>query len=358
MDFEFSGDQDLLRESVRRYLTERAPIAYVRDHISSSTTRDDIWLGLAELGLTGMLIPEGFGGAGMGMVDLALPLGEMGRSVYPGPFAASAIGAVVTLRTLDDADASAQWLPGLGAGTTVAVIASSDSRDSRTTVDGTGAVTGTKVHVLDAAAADVLFVTADAADGPAIVAIESGAPGVTLTVTDTVDVTRRFGQVHLDSASGQRLNGHAAAAIVAADDTLGVAMVLDGIGAAERALELTLEYAKNREQFGKPIGSFQAVQHLCADMLRAIELGRAVAYYAAWACDAADPTERHRAATMARAFAADGLYRVAANAIQVFGGIGFTWEHDIHLFYKRLLTLQLFGGSAGDHLEELAAVVL
>ncbi len=120
---------------------------------------------------------------------------------------------------------------------------------------------------------------------------------------------------------------------------------------------MALEYAKEREQFGKPIGSFQAVQHLCADMLRAVELGRAAAYYAAWACDAADGAERHRAATIAAAFAADGFYRVGATAIQVFGGIGFTWEHDIHLFYKRLLTLQQFQGSATDHLEELASIV-
>jgi alkylation response protein AidB-like acyl-CoA dehydrogenase len=173
----------------------------------------------------------------------------------------------------------------------------------------------------------------------------------------TVDGSRKFATVTLTGAGGTTITG-VGDALAAAQDRLALAYVLDGVGAAEVALELAVEYAKEREQFGKPIGSFQAVQHLCADMLRAVELGRAAAYYAAWACDEADAAERHRAVTVARAFAADGFYRVGASAIQVFGGVGFTWEHDVHLFYKRLLTLQHLGGSASDHLEELASLVL
>jgi len=137
-----------------------------------------------------------------------------------------------------------------------------------------------------------------------------------------------------------------------------VALAVDGVGAAQAALDLAVSYAKERVQFDKPIGSFQAVQHLCADMLQALELGRAGAYYALWACDAASAAERHRAATMAKAFAADAFWRIGASAIQIFGGVGFTWEHDVHLFYKRLLTLQETYGDAGDFLEELADLVL
>jgi alkylation response protein AidB-like acyl-CoA dehydrogenase len=137
-----------------------------------------------------------------------------------------------------------------------------------------------------------------------------------------------------------------------------VGSVIDGVGAAARALELAVEYAKERIAFDKPIGSFQAVQHLCADMLRAVELGRAAGYYACWAADDADPGEAHRAATMAKAFASEALPQVGGSAIQVFGGIGFTWEHDIHLYYKRLLSLASTLGSADDALEELATVVL
>ncbi|HEX4778711.1 MAG TPA: acyl-CoA dehydrogenase family protein, partial [Acidimicrobiia bacterium] len=141
-------------------------------------------------------------------------------------------------------------------------------------------------------------------------------------------------------------------------DRLAVADVVDGVGAAARALELAVEYARTRVQFDRPIGSFQAVQHLCADMLQAVELARAGAYYACWAIDAADESERHRAVTMAKAFASDELYRVGASAVQVFGGVGFTWEHDIHLYLKRLMSLRTAGGTTDDHLADLAEIAL
>jgi alkylation response protein AidB-like acyl-CoA dehydrogenase len=141
-------------------------------------------------------------------------------------------------------------------------------------------------------------------------------------------------------------------------DRLAVAYVVDGVGAAARALELVLEYAKERVQFDRPIGAFQAIQHLCADMLRVVELGRAAGYYAAWASDEADRAEAHRAATMAQAYASEAFAQLGGSAIQVFGGIGFTWEHDIHLFYKRLLTASVALGSTDDHLAELAGLAL
>jgi alkylation response protein AidB-like acyl-CoA dehydrogenase len=151
-------------------------------------------------------------------------------------------------------------------------------------------------------------------------------------------------------------------------DRVLTALVVDGLGAAEVALDMAVAYAKERTQFDRPIGSFQAVQHLCADMLVSLELGRAGAYYALWAADQASragsggheqsPAEAHRAATMAKAFAGDAFYRIGAGAIQVFGGIGFTWEHDVHLFYKRLLTLQQAHGTGTEHLEELADLIL
>ncbi len=355
MDFEFHDDQEELRDSVRRYLAARAPISYVRAHYAGPAPVDPVWQGLAELGLMAMLIPEGCGGAGAGLVDLALVLGEMGRCVYPGPFASSAVGAASLLAALPDDDVAAAWLPRLAEGRAVGTVAFTDARLAPVTM-ADGALHGTKVHVPDGEVADLLLVVTDG--GASCVALTPTDAGVSVYRCETVDGSRTFATVTLDDARGIALTGDVAEAVAGADDRLGVAGVLDGIGAAERALELTLEYAKHREQFGRPIGSFQAVQHLCADMLRALELGRAVGYYAAWACDHADATERHRAATMARAFAADDFYRVAASAIQVFGGVGFTWEHDIHLFYKRLLTLQLAGGTAADHLETLASIAL
>ena len=360
MDFEFSEDQELLRDSVRRYLLHRAPIAAVRAALDAPAAVDDAWRGLADLGLTGMLAPESAGGAEMGMVDLALALEEMGRAVFPGPFTASAVGAIGLLADLPTDAVAAEWLPLLTSGARVGTVALTDARADPVHLDDRGRISGTMVHVPDGVAADLLLVATDSPDTP-VVAVSREQDGVDVAPIGTVDGTRKFATVSLAGAEAQPLGGSApdaCRALAATRDRLAVAFVLDGVGAASRALELALEYARQREQFGRAIGSFQAVQHLCADMLRAVELGRAAAYYAAWACDAADVAERHRAATIAAAFAADGFYRVGANAVQVFGGIGFTWEHDIHLFYKRLLTLQLFQGTASDHLEELASIVL
>jgi alkylation response protein AidB-like acyl-CoA dehydrogenase len=177
----------------------------------------------------------------------------------------------------------------------------------------------------------------------------------------TVDGSRPEATVTLQGALGWRLGGDSAtttAAVARTVDRLAVAYAVDGVGAAARALELTLDYAKERVQFDRPIGSFQAVQHLCADMLRVVELGRAASYYACWAIDDASPEEAHRAATMAKAYASESFASLGGTAIQVFGGIGFTWEHDIHLFYKRLLTVTQVLGTADDQLEALASIAL
>jgi alkylation response protein AidB-like acyl-CoA dehydrogenase len=181
----------------------------------------------------------------------------------------------------------------------------------------------------------------------------------------TVDGTRRYGNVVLVDAPAHRLGAseeHPSVDVTAVVeqvlDALGVAHAVDGLGAAQRALELSVEHAEHRHQFGVPIGSFQAVQHLCADMLRDLELGRAGISYALWACDAAPPEERHRAALLVQAFVSDAFPRIGESAIQVFGGIGFTWEHDIHLFYKRLLGLQAAFGDGATHLDILADLVV
>jgi acyl-CoA dehydrogenase len=375
VDFEFSEEQELLRESVARFLAERAPIAYVRSMLEDARgTTPEVWNGLAGLGVVGLLAPESAGGAGMGMVDLAPVLEELGRAVHPGPFTATAVGAVSAVALSGDESASADVLPGLAAGTTVGTIAllepgrRAEWREPATVAEpgpakpGSGGwrLTGTKQHVPDALGADVIVVSAAAGGEPALFLVDGvAAAGVTVTPTPSVDATRKEATVELAAAPAARLgSGDATAVIAEVVDRLHVAAVIDGVGAASRALAIAVEYAKDRRQFGVPIGTFQAVQHLCADMLRAVELARAAAYYACWACDAADQVERHRAATMALAFAGDELYSVGADAIQTHGGIGFTWEHDLHLYYKRLLTLQETGGGSVTQLEELASIVL
>jgi alkylation response protein AidB-like acyl-CoA dehydrogenase len=382
MDFEFSADQELLRATVRRFLAEQAPVSpYVRAQLDDPLgTTDDVWRGLAELGVTGLLVPDAYGGAGRGMVDQAVVLEELGRAVHPGPYQSSAIGAVSVVLSAGDERDFESLLPGLASGDTIGTVAcyEPDSRSewrspvtSALAVGDGWAMSGTKAHVPDAVAADLLLVTAMTNDGLGVFAVRRDAEGVVVEATPTVDGTRKQASVVLRDAPAWRLGGSrggsgggaggpGAGEVAVADavDRLAVASVLDGVGAASRALELAVEYAKERKQFGRPIGAFQAVQQICVDMLRAVELARAGAYYAAWACDAADARERHRAATMAQAFAADELYGVGANAIQVFGGVGFTWEHDIHLYYKRLLTLQHAGGGRIESLETLAALLL
>jgi len=373
VDFEFSAEQEALRDSVRRFLTDRAPITYVREMYDDERgTTDAVSRGLADLGVTGLLVPEQHGGAGMGMVDAAVVLEELGRAVYPGPFASSAIGAVGFIVAIGTNDDHAALLPALASGERVGTVAlhEPDRRSAWRTpvtaaaVDGDGwRLGGRKAHVPDAMAADLLIATATTPDGVlGVFAVDRSDPGVTVTPTPTVDGTSKQGAVAFVDASARRLGGDAAAdatdAVAGVVDRLHTAAVVDGVGAASRALEIAVEYAKDRHQFGAPIGSFQAVQHLCADMLRAVELARAAGYYACWAADAGDDAEGHRAATMALAFAADELYGVGASAVQVHAGVGFTWEHDVGLFYKRLLTLQQTGGGTVDQLEELATIAL
>ena len=328
MDFEFTAEQEMLRESVRAFLAARAPISSVRAAYDDAVFDPAVWAGLEELGVLEL-----------GMVDAAVVLEELGRALCPTPYASSVVGA----RTLVPALAGVGTLALFEEGTRYSW------QSPATSVDADGLLHGTKVHVADACAATSFVVVAR--DG---VYLTSGGAA---TAVPTVDGSRKFGRVVFDGVSASRLpvdSDDMARAI----DRIGVAYVVDGVGAAQRALELAVEYAKERVQFDKPIGSFQAVQHLCADMLRTVELARAAAYYACWALDDAPAEEAHRAATLACAYASTAFPQLGGTAIQVFGGIGFTWEHDIHLYYKRLLTCASALGTAGDHLEELASIAI
>jgi acyl-CoA dehydrogenase len=369
VDFEFSEDQELLRDSVRRFLADRAPIAsYVRPLLDGDENRrPEVWNGLADLGVVGLLVPEEHGGAGMGMVDAAVVLEELGRAVHPGPYLATAIGAVTLALGAGASREHSFLLPAMASGSvvgTVALIEPGRRFDVAAPVTrarrlGEGwVVEGEKAHVPDAVGSDVVLVSA-AVDGVVgVFAVQTNSGGVEITPVPTIDGTRKQATIAFDGAPAWRLGGDAAAAIADTVDRMAVATVIDGVGAAACALELAVEYAKERVAFDHPIGSFQAVQHLCADMLRAVELGRAAGYYACWAADDAPAAEAHRAATMAKAFASEAFPQVGGSAIQVFGGIGFTWEHDVHLYYKRLLSLAYTLGASEDALEELAALAL
>jgi alkylation response protein AidB-like acyl-CoA dehydrogenase len=332
MDFEFSEEQEMLRTSVRAFLAERAPISSVRAAYDAATYDPVVWQGLAELGVLEL-----------GMVDAAVVLEELGRAVCPAPYASSAIAARALVPSLAEIGTLAIFEEG----------ARYRWQSPATQVSG-GRLTGVKVHVPDAAAAGVFLVTAIDDDGRFGV---FSCRDAKVETSASVDGSRKTGRVVFEAVPATRVDA-ALDDVDNALDRLGVAYAVDGVGAAQRALELAVEYAKEREQFGKPIGAFQAVQHLCADMLRTVELGRAAGYYACWALDHASPEAAHRAATIARAYAADAFPQLGATAIQVFGGIGFTWEHDIHLYYKRLLSQSVVLGTATDHLEALATLAI
>jgi alkylation response protein AidB-like acyl-CoA dehydrogenase len=317
MDFEFSSEQEQLRDSVRRFLADRAPIAYVRSMYDDPTgTTPEVWKGLADLGV---LDPT------LGMIELGVVLEEMGRVVHPGPFLSSAVAATSAILAVAPKD---RLLAGLADGSVIATLAVDLAR------------------VPDAGTADVVLVV-DRHDLYAVEAFDVASVA-------TPDGTRKVGAVTIKERGRYVGGGDLQSAV----DRWMIGYVVDGVGAANAALDLAVAYSHERMQFDRPIGSFQAVQHLCADMLTSLELGRAGAYYGLWAADHADAAELHRAATMAKAFASDAFFRIGADAIQVFGGVGYTWEHDIHLFYKRLLTLQHTLGGTRDHLEELARIVI
>lgn len=355
MDAFFTAEQEELRSTVRRFLADQAPLAWVRERWSDRRgTTDAVWRGMVDLGLVGLLVPEDAGGVGAGMVEAGVVLEELGRVAHPGPFLASCVGATSALVALEARD----HLAALASGDSIAILALVDAGASfgrwhaPVTDEAEGRLTGHKVNVQDGESATLFLVTA----GSHVWAVKREAPGVRVEPEVTIDGTRRFATLALDDTPGELLGP--IEALAPAVDRVAIALAVDGLGAAQAALTLAVDYAKTRVQFGKPIGAFQSVAHLCATMLQTVETGRAGAYYALWAADAADPIERHRAAALAKSFASEHYPQVAAEAIQILGGAGFTWEVDLHLFYKRLLTLGQDWGGSEHWLDELAALVI
>jgi alkylation response protein AidB-like acyl-CoA dehydrogenase len=301
------------------------------------------------------------------MTEAGVVAEELGRSLYPGPW----IGAAVAAAPLLDASGARSHLGEVAAGTWCPTVALHEPgrryawRSPAAKATGAGGawrIDGTKVHVLDGRSASAYVVTASAPDGLGLFLVDAHAPGVTVSPEDSVDLTRPTARVELTAAGAERIDGGDASAVAdlvaAAADRVALALVLDGVGAASAALAMAREYSLQRVQFDRPVGAFQAVQHLLVDVLTDLELARAGAYYALWALDHADGRERRRAASLAKAWAARVLPRIGADALQVFAGVGFTWEHDIHLFYKRLLSVAHLYGDEQHHLDELAALVL
>jgi alkylation response protein AidB-like acyl-CoA dehydrogenase len=353
MNLELNEEQTALRDTARRFLAERAPISgHVRELLDDpSGTTDAVWRGLADLGTTGLLVPSEYGGAGMTMVEAGIVAEELGAALHPGPWLSTAVAAPRALSRFGAQDAeAAKLLTGIADGTTIATVG---PLDGSPLAHGPEASLRGEFSVLDAAAADVLLVFTEDPYGASLFAVQTDSPGVSVTLEAGIDQTRKQFRVTLDDASAHRLGAASPEAVAAVVDDVLIATAADALGAAQAVMDLAIEYAKVRKQFGQPIGSFQAVQHLCVDMYETVELARSGVIHALWAADA-HPDQAHLAALRAKAFAGR-LATVADTAIQVFGGIGYTWEHNAHLYLKRLLGWSAYLGGPDDRLIELGA---
>ncbi|GFG75176.1 acyl-CoA dehydrogenase family protein [Mycobacterium botniense] len=355
MNLELTDEQAALRDTVRRFLAEKATTSgHVRPMLEDLTgTTHVVWRGLAELGATGLLVPQECGGAGMTMVEAGIVAEELGAALHPGPWLSTAVAAPRALARFG-AEAAA-LLTAISDGTVIATVGALGGARPAAIERGDGAVLRGEIDaVADAAAADVLLVLADGPDGAGLFAVDSASSGVVVAPEHGIDQTRKQFRVTLDDAPAQRLADASPEAVQALADDILVTRAADALGAARAVLDLAVDYAKVRRQFGHPIGSFQAVQHLCVDMYETVELARSGVIHALWAADAAGTDERHLAAVRAKAFAGR-LAAVGDTAIQVFAGIGYTWEHDAHLYLKRLLSWNEFTGGPDHYLMHVGA---
>jgi alkylation response protein AidB-like acyl-CoA dehydrogenase len=367
-----SEERDELRRTVRSFIAKTSPEPEVRRLMATERGYDpEVWRRLSgELGLTGLGVPEDYGGAGGGFHEVGVVLEEMGRSLMCAPYFATVVLAAQALLRSGDAAACAEHLPGIAAGRTVATLALAEET-ARWDASGIAAravrtaagweLTGTKLFVLDGLAADLVLVaarTGPGARGVGLFAVDGEAPGLRRTPMRTLDLTRK--QARLDLAGvPARPVGTETAAWPVLEHVLRLAVVglaCEQVGGAQEALDMAVAHAGTRIQFGRPIGSFQAVKHRCADMALGIDTARSALAYGLWAADGDHP-ELAEAAAMAKVCCSEGYVFAAAENIQVHGGIGFTWEHPAHLYFRRAKTSALMFGDADQHRELLISAV-
>ena len=376
MDFGFNEEQEMLRQSARQFLETECAMTYVRKMMEDDTGYSAAqWKQMADLGWTGLISPESYGGAGLNMVDLVVVLEEMGRVVMPGPFFATVILGGLAI-DLGGTEAQEQkYLTEIAAGrlkATLAQVEESGRWDAegiqlRAKKSGAGyALSGTKLFVHDAHNADLLVVPARTSrggtNGVTLFLVDAKQKGVATTLLKTMDQTRKLCEVTLSNVKvgADAVLGTVGEGWLLLDrliDRAKVALCAEMCGGAQKVLEMSVEYAKVREQFGRPIGSFQAIQHKCANMMVQVESAKSATYYAAWAV-ANDVPEAHLAACMAKAYCSDAYRYVSGEGIQIHGGIGFTWEHDMHLYFKRAKGSEVTFGDATWNRELVAQVVL
>jgi len=364
-----SAEQEELRASVRRFLADRAPMSRVRELMDGGETDWAVWEQAGtQLGLQGLAIPESYGGAGFSFAEQAVVLEEFGAALYGGPYLASAVLAATALLASPDEGARRGLLPDIASGQTVATLAFTEDGGSwdpaairlSATKDGPGVngawrLDGHKSFVLDGATAGLILVVATTDAGLSLFALEGDADGLSRAALPALDQTRQLARLEFAGVTGALIGspGDGAAALDRALDVAAVALAAEQLGGAQRALDMAVAYAKVRRQFDRPIGGFQAIKHRCADLLLEVESLRSAVGYAA-AAVAEDSAEIPVLASLVKAYASETYFHVAAENIQIHGGIGFTWEHDAHLYFKRAKASELFLGDASYHREHLA----
>ena len=370
MSMTFTEEQDEFRKSVRRFLEQKSSSADVRRLMETDEGYDPaVWQQMAEqLGLQGLALPEEYGGSGFGFIEQIAVLEEMGRALLCAPYFSSVVLAGTALVQSGDDAAKRDLLTGIADGSTIATLAwvenptewgmGSLSTTARRSGDGY-TIDGTKTLALDGHTASVILVVAQADGGPSLFAVDASASGLTRRKLETLDMTRKIAALGFaDTPARLIANEGAAAGILERTLRLAaVALAAEQVGAAQKCLDMSVDYAKLRMQFGRPIGSFQAIKHKCADMLLEVESARSAAYYAAWA--AADGSDAlPLLASLAKACCSDAFANAATENIQIHGGIGFTWEHDAHLYYRRAKSTEQFLGSPSEHRDLLARRLL
>jgi alkylation response protein AidB-like acyl-CoA dehydrogenase len=362
MNFTFSDEQEMLRTSAREFLSKRYPVERVAEIADGAGFDPSSWSEVAELGWTGISLPEDAGGAGMTFLEEMVVIEELGRAVYPGPFFSTVVLSLPAVSLRPD------LLGSVVAGKHAVTLAwaGSDGRFEtggvpvRAAEEGGGwRLSGTAMFVPDLAVAEQVVVAAEADGGVGLWLVERDGEGVTWSDLPTVDTTRPLGSLVLSGAPARVLAEPGAGSPLLGrirDRALG-ALAVEAVGVADRALELAVEYAKSRQQFGRPIGTFQAVSHKLADAYVDLENARSLAYYAGWAV-ANDAGEASQAAAAAKGYAADAALDVCEKAIQAHGGIGFTWEHPLHRYYKRALWIAAYMGWPSAQRARIAAELL
>ena len=364
MTFVPGAEAEELRTVVRGFLEKRSSESEVRKQLDTESGYDaTAWQQAAtQLGLQGLIVPERWGGSAASALELGVVLEEMGRTLYGGPFLSTVVLAANALLAVNDEAANDRYLPAIATGETVATLAWGGSQplSSTLTAQQPGAgweISGIAEFVVDGATAALLLILADTPDGIGLFALSPGAQldGLTRTPLTALDSTRRLASVSFESVAVRPVGtpGAVTQALGIAVDRAVVGLACEQLGGAARLLEMSVDYANTRVQFGRKIGSFQAIKHRCADMLVEVESARSAAYYGAWAADN-DPAELPIAASLAGAVCSDAYISAALANIQNHGGIGFTWEHPAHLYLKRAKSSQLFLGSPARHRARLA----